>query len=376
MKLIRDLQGDRVNIRPLHSPRRRRLALLAALALSWPFLAAADCESRKAKPAESAFNARAMAALVAALPPVPAGVTEVDAKPFDFKTVPAISEYLCEFSKEGEFSVTARRQYIRKHSEAERRQLQAHYDTLTAQFHTMKKTPPDKAAEQAALRKQSNAAWQATRDAEKAGDKTAAQTHDAQYRSLRDQADAIDAQHEASVKPQTSELDKRRIAIDLVSQKVDIVLGMNLQRLPRASTDNSNGSYGAASPGKSVGLKVHNVGITVGGTDGPLRQALAGAIDRARLQALVGKPLPSPAESEAFAARAVPVTVADLPVGAMAAAPTATASPGPTAAATSPTPPGPARQTATTPPAAPEPAAEPIKKAVDAVNMFRGLLGR
>lgn len=372
MKPTRDLHGERVNIRPLHSPRRRRVALIAALALSWPLLAAADCESRKPRPAETEFNARAMAALMAALPPVPAGVTEVDAKPYDFKTVPAIGEYLCEFSKEGEFSVTARRQYIRKHSESERRQLQAHYDALTAQFHALKKTPPDKAAEQQVLRQQSNAAWQAARDAEKAGNKAAAQASDAQYRSLRNQADAIDAQHEASVKPQTSELDQRRIAIDLVSQKVDIVLGMNLQRLPRASTDNS--SYGAASPGKSVGLKVHNVGITVGGTDGPLRQALAGAIDRARLQALVGKPLPSAAESEAYATRAVPVTVADLPAGAVPVTPMTTASRAATApAAAAPMPPAPPAATA---PTAPEPATEPIKKAVDAVNMFRGLLGR
>ena len=376
MKPICDLQGNRVNIGPLHLPRRRRLALIAALALSWPLLAAADCESRKAKPAEAAFNARAVAALVAALPPVPAGVTEVDAKPYDFKTVPAIGEYLCEFSKEGDFSVTARRQYVRKHSEAERRQLQAHYDALTAQFHALNKTPPDKAAEQAALRKQSNAAWQATRDAEKAGDKPAAQTHDAQYRSLRNQADAIDAEHKASVKPQTSELDKRRTAIDLVNQKVDIVLGINLQRLPRANTDNSNGSYGAASPGKSVGLKVHNVGITVGGTDGPLRQALAGAIDQARLQALVGKPLPSAAESEAYAAKAVAVTVADLPASAMPAASMTAASPATANPATSPTPPGPAQQTVVTTPKAPDAAAEPIKQAVDAVNLFRGLLGR
>jgi hypothetical protein len=367
MKPIYALQANGVSIGPAHVYGRRRVAFITALTLSWPLLAAADCESRKARPAEAEFNARAIAALVAALPPVPQGVVEVDARPYNFNSVPAIGEVLCEGTREGEFSVTARRQYSRKHSEAERRQLQARYDALTAQFHALKATPPEKAAEQQALRQRSNAAWQATRDAEKAGDKAAAQASDAQYRSLRDQADAIDAQHQARVKAQLSELDQRRTAIDLTGQKVDIVLSMNLQRLPRASADNTSGAYGAASPGKSAGLKVHNVSFSVGGTDGPLRQALAAAIDQPRLQALVGKPLPGTAESAAYAAGALPVTVADPPAGAGPAAPIATASPSP---------PAPAGQTAATLPIAPEPAAEPIKKAVDAVNMFRGLIGR
>lgn len=375
MKPTSHCQGGYSNSRALHSPRRRFAAAIATLALGWPLLAAADCTARKAKTAETEFNARAMAALAAALPPLPAGVEMVAGKPYDFKSVPEVYEVLCDGAKEGEFSISARRKYFRKHSEAERRQLQAHYDALTAQFHALKKTPPEKAAEQQALRQKSNAAWQATRDAEKAGDKAAAQASDAQYRSLRNQADAIDTQHVASVKTQLDELDKRRTSIDLVGQQVEIVLGMNLQRLPIANDRAVAGSYGVASPGKSVGLKVHNVGFSVGGTDGPLRQALAGAIDRARLQALVGKPLPSASESEAYAARAVPVPVADLPAAATPATPMTVASPAPvtTPAAVSPPPPAPAQTSATT---AAEPAAEPVKKTVDAVNMLRGLLGR
>ena len=312
---------------------------------------------------------------MAALPPAPAGVVAVDAKPFDFKNPPAIYEVLCEGSKEGEFSISARRQYVRKHSEAERNYWSAQYDRVTAQFHALKKTPPDKAAEQQVLRQQSHAAWQAMRDAEKAGDKIAAQTSDARYRSLRNQADAIDAQHQASVKPQLSELDQRRVAIDLESQKVDIVLSMNLQRLPRPSSDDSGGVYdafGAASPGKSVGLTVHNISVSVRGPDGTLRQTLAAAIDRARLQALLGQPLPSPAESAAVAAKTAPMRVPDLPASALVgttasvtSAPTTTSAAAVTAAPAAPA----------TPPPQP-PAAEPAKKAVEAVNLLRGLLGR
>ena len=293
-------------------------ACMAACMASSP--AFADCTLRATRPAETAFNSRAMAALVAALPPVPAGVVEVGAKPYDFKNAPAIDEVLCEGTKEGEFSVTARRQYIRKHSEAERRQLQAQYDALTAQFHAFK--------------------------------------------------------------PQTRELDQRRIAIDLVSQKVDIVIGMNLQRLPMANDRTVVGSHGTASPGKGVGLKVHNVAWSAVGSDGPLRQALAAAIDRARLQALVGKPLPSEAESEAVAAKVTLAVVTEMLAGAPAsAAPTIE----PTSSTTANAAPGTARTTAvargtaasaTAPAPAAPPAAEPVKKAAETVNLLRGLLGR
>ena len=376
MKLNRDLQGERVNIKWLHSPRCRRLAFIAALALSWPLLAAADCTMRKPKAAEIDFNTRAMAALMATLPPAPAGVQMSEGKSYDFKKVPDVYEVLCDFSKEGDFSVSARRSYLRKHTEAERKYWDTQYEAVQTQAGVLRKLPAEKVAQEKALRQQSNIAWQATRDAEKAGDKATAQARDAEYRALRNQADAIQNAHEASVKPQLDELNRRRTGIDLADQRVEIVIAMNLQRLPTANERTVVGSQGAASPGKSAGLRVNNVVWSVGGTDGSLRQALAGAIDRARLEALMGKPLPSAAESEAYAAKAVPVMVADLPASAMPGASMTAASPATANPATSPTPPVPARQTATTTPAAPEPAAEPIKKAVDAVNMFRGLLGR
>ena len=376
MKPNRDLQGERVNIKWLHSPRRRRLAFVAALALSWPLLAAADCTMRKPKAAEIDFNTRAMAALMATLPPAPAGVQMSEGKSYDFNKVPDVNEVLCDFSKEGAFSVTARRSYLRKHTEAERKYWDTQYEAVQTQAGALRKLPAEKVAQEKALRQQSNIAWQATRDAEKAGDKATAQARDAEYRALRNQADAIQNAHEASVKPQLDELNRRRTGIDLADQRVEIEIAMNLQRLPTANERTVVGSQGAASPGKSAGLRVNNVVWSVGGTDGSLRQALVAAIDRDHLQSLVGKPLPSAAESEAYAAKAVPVTVAELSAGAVPATPVTAASPAPTTAAASPTPPAPARQTVATAPTAAEPAAEPIKKAVDAVNMLRGLLGR
>ena len=364
---------------PLATAARQLIVAVACLAATAAY---ADCESRKPRATETAFNSRALAALHAALPPLPAGVEWVDGKTYNYKSTPAI-ESLCEFSKEGEFSVSAKRSYYRKHSEAERRALQAQYDSLTAQFHALKKTPPDKAAEQQALRQRSNAAWQATRDAEKAGDKAAAQAADAQYRSLRNQANAIDTQHEASVKAQTDGMDKRRIAIDLAGQKVEVSIDMNLQRLPGTGADDTRGAFGSASPGKSAGLKVHNLVFAVIGTPGPLRQALAAAIDRAYLQGLVGKPLPAEAQSEALAAKATPAVVAEIaaaPGGESAhttATPAAAApAPGPARTATAAATPAPSPAAAPAPAPAETAAAEPVKKAVDAVSKLRGLLGR
>ena len=226
--------------KPLLTTRHLVAAAAGVAACLASSAALADCESRKSRPAETAFHARAMAALASALPPASAGAVAVDAKPFDFKNPPGIYEVLCEGSKEGEFSITARRQYVRKHSEAESKYWNAQYDPVTAQVHALRKSPPDKAAEQQTLRQQSNAAWQAMRDADKAGDKTAAQASDERYRSLRNQADKIDAQHQDSVKPQLRELDQRRIANDLDRQQVDIVVSMNLQQLRRAVVDDSS----------------------------------------------------------------------------------------------------------------------------------------
>ena len=370
-----------MNVKSLHRPSRRLAGAIAAMALCWPLIAAADCTLRKPRAAEIDFNARALAALMAALPPAPSGVQLPDGKPHDFRKVPDIYEVLCDISKEGEFSVTAKRSYLRKHTEAEVKHWDTQYMALQTQIGVLRKLPADKVAQEQALRQQSNAAWQAGRDAEKGGDKATAQAREAEYRALRIQADAIQKAHEASAKPQLDALNRRRTAIDMTDQRVEVVLAMNLQRLPTASDRSVIGSQGAASPGKSAGLKVNNVVWSVIGTDGSLRQALAGAIDTARLQALVGKPLPSVADSEAFASRAVPVAVADLPAASSGAAPTAQAQ----AAAAPPQSPGAAPMPVPASPiaATEQPTAVPIhnipdtaRKAVDTVNQLRGLFGR
>ena len=369
MKPICDLQGERVNIRPLRSPRRRRLALIAALALSWPLLAAADCIDgmREPKAAEVEFHRRAMAALVSALPPAPMGV-KLTGTQHDFKRLPTLGSF-CKDQKEGDFTLEASRFYVLDFSADEINRRRIERKAINDQLYALSLLPHDLKAQRSALDQQALAGYTATDAARKAGDQATGKARETEAHALSKQARDIQKKHEEAVKPQADELRKRLDDIASEGQKAAVRLAINVTRLPGANLTVPSAAYGVASPGKSAGLKVNNVVWSVGGADGSLRQALEGAIDRTRLQALVGKPLPLESESEAVAVKVAAAVPAAL---------VTTASPGPATAA-SPTSPGSARQalaTTPTPPTPPEPAAEPIKKAVDAVNLFRGLLGR
>jgi hypothetical protein len=231
---------------------RRLAAGMTVLVLGWPLAAVADCvDTRKATAAETEFFNRGIAALVAALPPVPAG-----GKLQNKDSVPSLGQQ-CQGTT-GDFNLEASRFY--EHN----------------------------------------------------------------YR------------------------------------KTIVTMQMNAIRLPTTEAGLS-AAYGPASPKRSAGLKVTNVVWTVSGSDSPLRKALVDAIDRARLEAMVGKPLPSVATSQALAAQAVPATVAGV---------TAAPSPG-----------SPAAQPAASNPSAPAASgqastSDSVKDAADTVNKIRGLFGR
>jgi hypothetical protein len=148
-------------------------------------------------------------------------------------------------------------------------------------------------------------------------------------------------------------------------RKSIVSVSINATRLP-AGEDGLSAAYGPASPKSSAGLKVVNVVWRVSGSDSPLRHALVNAIDRTRLEAMVGKPLPSVAESQALAAQAVPATVAG-PTAAPAAGTAAQAPNAPPQPAANPSAPAGSGQAGGT---------EPVKDAVDTVNRLRGLFGR
>jgi hypothetical protein len=143
-------------------------------------------------------------------------------------------------------------------------------------------------------------------------------------------------------------------------------VSINATRLP-AGDAGLSAAYGPASPKSSAGLKVINVVWRVSGSDSPLRKALVDAIDRARLEAMVGKPLPSVAESQALAAQAVPATVAGPTAAAPAAGAAAQAPNAPSQPAANPSAPAGSGQAG---------GSEPVKDTVDTVNRLRGLFGR
>lgn len=233
---------------------------LIAAALIWPILSSADCvDTRKATAGETAFHGRAMAALVAALPPVPSG-----GKLQNKDSVTSLGQ-LCA-GKPGDFSLQATRFY------------------------------------------------------------------------------------------------------ELNYRKSIVSVAINVKLLP-ASDNLLSAAYGTASPNRSAELKVNNVIWSVSGSDSPLRQALADAIDRTHLQAMVGKALPSEAESASYAAKAVPANVANVPAS---TSPASQQSAGQTALPTQ----SAAQPSNTNASPASVPTGEPIKKATDAVNQLRGLFGR
>ncbi len=150
---------------------------------------------------------------------------------------------------------------------------------------------------------------------------------------------------------------------ELNYRKAIVSVSINATRLP--ATDTLSAAYGAASPKRSAGLKVNNVVWRISGSDSPLRHALVGAIDRARLESMVGKPLPTVAESRALADQAVPASIAQPAAAAPASSAPASQTAGQSAPA-NPSPPASSGQAG---------ASEPVKDAVDTVNKLRGLFG-
>lgn len=353
------------------TPMLRRL--LPSMACLFVGSALADCVdgARQPRSAEVEFHRRATAALVAALPPVPAGA-EADGAPYDFARLPGIG-LLCKEQKDGDFSISVSRRYLVRVSEAESRRLQAQRKEIDDQILALLKLPPEAAAERSDLERQAGAADQARNAALKAGDKATADARLAEAQRLFASSSEVDRRHRDAVKPQVDALQERRKAFVVEDQRASVGVAVNVVKLPAAGAQ-PGGAYGAGSPQRSAGLRVNNVVWGVGGPPGPLRDAVAEAVDRTRLQAMVGKPLPSEAESEAVARAAPP------PKAMASTAATASPAPVPVERPSTPAPASPTAQTAAVAPAPPVDSAptpeDKVKKAADAVNKLRGLFGK
>ena len=287
----------------------RQWAGAVLLACAWPLLAQADCVdgARKASASESDFHARATAALIAALPPAPQGV-RVTGVAADIKRLPSIG-MLCTDQKSGDFKVSTSRFYVLDLTEEESNRRRAQRTALTNQLYELAQMPPEQKARRNALQQQAEAGFTATDAARKNRDEATAKARDGEAKAFSQQARDLQKAHDDAVRPQTDELTRRRNAIPLGGQEAAVQLHINLAKLPSASGSVPNGIYGAPSPTLSASFKVQNVTWSVGGSDTPLRQALADALDKTRLQGLVGKSPPGVEESEAFAQNAAGIAM-------------------------------------------------------------------
>jgi hypothetical protein len=169
---------------------------------------------------------------------------------------------------------------------------------------------------------------------------------------------------------------------NMADSVVTLNLAINATKFDSSGTQ-YQGAFGSPSTNRSAGLKVHNVVWSLTGSSfgiaaqtETLRASLAEGLERDRMEKLVGRPLPSVAESDALAKKAAPTTLLSssaAPTAATAApiAPNRTTAPGPSAA--------PAAVAAA--PAAPSepaaaPAPDPIKEVTDSIQKLRGLFGR
>ena len=272
--------------------------------------ARADCVdgTREITAAERDFYARAIAALAASIPPAPANMA-LRGKPFDFRQPTSMPSF-CRGQREGDFDVAVSAAYLFTWPKQEADRMAAERRQLLDQIKALETLPPDQAAQYQSLVEQSRAAYNSQPKAKRGGpplsdaERALAEQKAAEGKALDDKAKAIERAHLAGVKPQADALRVKADALQTYPQELQINLGMNRRTLPQPDERTLAATSGAASPGRSAGLKVTNVALAVTGPAGMPRQALFDAVDRSRLQALVGKPLPTVADSEALAAAA------------------------------------------------------------------------
>ena len=369
------LAGRPLRCAPRQSP-GRTVGLVAALAFGCIVAATnarADCVdgTREMTAAERDFYARAMAALAASIPPAPANMA-LRGKPFDFRQPTSMPSF-CRGQREGDFDVAVSAAYLFTWPKQEADRMGAERRQLLDQIKALETLPPDQAAQYQSLVEQSRAAYNSQPKAKRGGpplsdaERALAEQKAAEGKALDDKAKAIERAHLAGVKPQADALRVKADALQTYPQELQINLGMNRRTLPQPDERTLAATSGAASPGRSAGLKVTNVALAVTGPAGMPRQALFDAVDRSRLQALVGKPLPTVAESEALAAAAAARSPAAA-VGSATGDPNAAAAVAPGAATPSSNRPAPPQapaspaKTADAPATAPPALPNPVRK--------------
>lgn len=283
------------------------LALIAVTVMSgWPDAARADCVDgvRNATSEEMTFAARAAAALAAALPaPIPN--SERRGVPYDFTQSPRLS--FCKGDKIGAFVLGVGGGYLYKFPKAEADRLYTEQKAIEKQIEEAEKLPGEKDADYKQVVAQMKAAYAAApRRNRKDPPFTAEQQAQvdramAEGATLEAAAKKMLADHVAGMKPKTDQLRAQAKRFESYPQELAVRFGMNMERFPESGA--TVATFGVPSASKSGGLAVHNVVIAVEGPEGPARQALFEAVDKAYLQGLIGQPLPEVEASKARAER-------------------------------------------------------------------------
>ncbi len=281
---------------------RRRAAAALILGLSLGVSAHADCADgvREATAAELDFNARAYAALVALLPPPPANTT-LRGTPRD-ASKPERTPSFCKSDREGAFEVIVGAAYLHTWPRGEADRLSAERKQILRQVDALEALPPEQAARHDALVQQAREAFNSQPRAKRGGpplsdaERQLAGRKIAEGNALDEQARAILKAHRERVAPDVNVLRAKADALQASPQELGVQLRLNAARLETAGETRRVQSKAHGQPRKG-GLVVHNVVVAVGGPEGEARQRLWDALDHARIQAMVGAPLPSVAES-------------------------------------------------------------------------------
>lgn len=348
--------------------------------------ARADCVDgvRAATPGEIDFAQRAQAALAAGLPEA---VRPIERRAPDRADLDApVRLSACRGTPVGQFSPSATDGFLYKFTPEEATARSMQRQQLRQQIEEIERLPADKDAQRKALEAQMRAAYAAaptrSRKDPPFTPEQQAQVDRAQAegRKLEQAMRQIEADHRASVRPQTDPLRARMDELQQGPQLFSVTIGMNVARFPEAGANAQLMSFGAPSPRLSAALQPQNIVVRVDGPAGPARDALAALIDRAYLQGLLGKPLPDVAASKARVAAAIaqaagapPLAIASTVPATMPATASAPGAPAPAPSA-SPTVPAPAAGAAPTASAA-SPCPPPTRSAQSDAARTGGQVG-
>ncbi len=296
---------------------RHTFRLAAALALAaCTIVARADCVDgvRESTAAERDYEQRAVAALAALIPATPENMA-LRGKPFDFKALPPPRASLCKSDRPDRgWEVAVGTGYLFTWPKADQERRFAERRQLLDQIAALEALPPEQTAKYQQLNEQSRAAYNSQpkkarrSDPELSeADKKLAEQKAAEGKSFDEQAKAIMSAHLAKSKAQTDPIRVKADVLQARVQELHLILKMNTRRLESDRPTDVVASAG--NPGSDGELKANNIVVIVSDrasipTSLNLpQQTLFGAVDQARMRALLGKPLPAVSESEASARR-------------------------------------------------------------------------